>query len=283
MSGPFSFALVGQNIEYSQSPAIFKAIFDYLKAEGEFSICSIGPEDFDNSIKSLIANGISGFSVTIPYKQKVIDLLDSIDPVAKAVLAVNSVVVQYGKLSGFNTDCYGFSLPLEQYHHRLVGSSALIIGNGGAARAVIIALYRDFGVKKFTVAGRSPTNVNKMVSVLEGSMDSTVFCAATFTGDLKSLAAHKSIVVNCTPLGGANHADKTALLADIAAMPGGIYYDLNYNRDNKTIRAAHEAGAIAINGSAMLVGQAIKSFEIWTGQTVPFQPIFDAVFSSAPT
>ena len=274
------FALIGRNVAYSKSEDIFKAIFKLVGGPGQFDLFDVEPADLGSRIKTLALNGVSGFSVTIPYKSAVIKYLDDIDPVARALEAVNSVCVDNNRLLGYNTDCYGFGIPLSEHNERLKHGHALILGCGGAARAVLYSLYVDLEVRRFTVAGRCRSKLTEFTQKLGSRFERVKIDKAPL--DTVSLQNNQKydLIVNCTPLGGWNHTEESPLAPSFDFTRCRIYYDLNYNRDNKIILAAREAGVTVVDGAAMLVGQAIRSFDIWTGQRVPFAPIYEAVFGS---
>jgi shikimate dehydrogenase len=207
-----------------------------------------------------------------------VSFLDDIGPVAKVLDAVNSVYSEGGLLYGYNTDCHGFAQPLRQDRLSLQRGRALILGNGGAARAVLYSLYKDFRIRDFTVAGRSGKKLQEFKELFESRLEN-VSIETVLRTDFKPCARTQfTIVVNCTPLGGEQSSDLNPLPPGFDWKRVKCYYDLNYNLNNKAIHQASEAGVRAVNGSAMLVAQAIRSFEIWTGQSVEFEPIYEAVF-----
>jgi len=281
MNSKNHFALIGRNVSYSKSEDIFDAIFKLVGIPGQFDMFDVEPADLENRIRTLALNGVCGFSVTIPYKSSVIKFLDDIDPVARTLEAVNSVCVDDNRLLGYNTDCYGFGIPLLEYNERLKHGHALILGCGGAARAVLYSLYVDLEVRRFTVAGRSRSKLTEFTQKLGSRFERAMIDNAPI--DTVSLRDRQQydLIVNCTPLGGWNHTEESPLAHSFDFTRCRIYYDLNYNHDNKIVLAAREAGVTVIDGSAMLVGQAIRSFDIWTGQRVPFAPIYEIVFGSS--
>lgn len=280
MTNQYQFALLGDRIDYSQSPHIFEAIFEHLKITGSFTVVSVEREQMPARLRQLLLDGCRGISVTIPHKEDVIPHLDDIGPVAQALGAVNSIWIEDGRMYGYNTDCYGFSMALQKHRATLEAAPIVVLGCGGAARAAIYALYKDYNIRELTLAGRSPENLHRAAKMLESQMAGLDISPVAMNSNLHEIAREAALIVNGTPLGGWNHADAEPLPAGFDFSSVGIYYDLNYNADNKCMQAAREAEIIAIDGSAMLVGQAIRSFDIWTGQSVEFKPIYDAVFST---
>lgn len=278
MKRPFIFGLIGRNVSYSKSKDVFEAIFrSNDNIDGTFEIHSVAPSNFKSKLLDFKSDGTRGFSVTIPYKNEVIQYLDDIDPVAHALQAVNCVVVDKGRLLGFNTDYYGFSLPLKKYYPKLKHGRAAIIGSGGAARAVIYSLFLDFEIKDFIVVGRTPEKLDFFREILQNRFNKINIQTSIDNSVLVAERAY-DITVNCSPLGGWNHVEDNPLGENYPWSATRIYYDLNYNEDNKIIKQARENGIITIDGSAMLVGQALRAFDIWTGQMVSFEPVYQAVF-----
>jgi len=277
MKNRFHFALLGNNIGYSKSPEIFDVIYQTLKVKGEFEVHSVEPAELGARLRQLALDGVCGFSITIPFKQTVIGCLNDIDPVARALGAVNSVVVDEGQLFGYNTDTYGFKLALESRRPLISGRPAVVLGNGGAARAAAYALWKHYNVSQFYVYGRSPERLQQfredMASVLPGSQIEVSNSIAQKVPDPKV-----RLVVNCTPAGGPNQPDALPFSDKFRFENAKVYYDLNYNRPNRAIAHADNAGLVAIDGAAMLVGQALRSFDIWTSVAVEFEPVYGKVF-----
>ncbi len=271
------FALIGEDIEYSLSPRIFDAVFEQLRVDGQFEVHSVRAAELSSRLRQMSLDGITGFSVTIPYKQAVIPHLDDIGPVANTVQAVNSIVVQDSQLFGYNTDCHGFSFALKPHKSLIIGGTAVLLGSGGAARAAIHALYKDFGLRSFLVAGRSPEKAAVTAERMETALPGATV-TSTSLNEVVAVMSDSSLVVNCTPLGGPNHIDRSPLPSGFDLSKVKLYFDLNYNTDNMFINKARETGIVALDGSAMLVAQALKSLDIWTGQTVNFDPVYEAVF-----
>ena len=282
MKHTYRFGLIGHRVSYSKSGDVFRAIFSLIKKKGTFDIFDVAPDEFQAQLVELVKDGVQGLSVTIPYKQAVMEHLQEVDTIARALEAVNSVSVDSGALCGFNTDCYGFSLPLRKYGEKLKHGTALILGCGGAARATVYSLYTDYEVRQFTVLGRKGRKLTEFRKSLERHLRQikiTPVVEQEVASDSWEGASY-DIIVNCTPLGGWNYPDEHPFPKGLHWRAGKIYYDINYNEGNNVVKSARDAGLIAIDGSTMLVGQALRSFDIWTGEMVPFEPIYEHVFGS---
>lgn len=279
MKNNFKFGLIGQNITYSKSPEIFKAIFEIKGLSGEFEVFDLATSNFEREFNAVISKGVTGLSVTIPYKSRVIPLLYNVTPVARSLEAVNSIAIHTKRLYGYNTDVFGFSLPLKSLAAQLRRGHALILGSGGGASAAIYSLHTDYEMGQFTVLGRDTARLHHLKKSLRTFLVNSRI--ETTTVNEFKLAPQYSIVVNCTPLGGWNFVDKNPLPEGFNWPMTKIYYDLNYNQDNKIISDAAKNNVISINGSLMLVGQAVRSFELWSGEYVGFDEVYRRVFSSA--
>lgn len=275
MSRPFHFALIGEKIEYSLSPRIFNSVFNHLGVQGQFELRSVSTYELGTGVRNLVREGVSGFSVTIPHKRAVADFVDECDPVAASLGAVNSVRIDRDKLTGYNTDVYGASRTLKLSGADFGDGPALVFGNGGSARAVVYALYAELGVRAVIICGRS----EERLTAFKNEMNSVVPDIKTLLySDCHDAIVSSTLIVNCTPLGGANYPDLAPFEPDMKFPRLRCYFDLNYNRGNRPVRQIKERGVIALDGSTMLVSQALRSFELWTGQAVAFEPIYRNVF-----
>lgn len=279
----FKFGLLGHNISYSKSADIFKAIFELNELSGEFENFDLSDLNFESEFKRITQSKIDGLSVTIPFKSRVIPLLNEISPVAKSLDAVNSIAVGNDMLYGYNTDVTGFSLPLLEHSGQLKNGSALILGCGGSARAVVYALHTDYEVSDITVVGRDQSRLQNFQNAMRKILLNTEIKTGLFENLPSQSKDNLSIVVNCTPLGGWNKPEQSPLPENFNWAGTKIYYDLNYNDNNSAIKKAIESGLKVFDGSQMLVGQALRSFEIWTGQTADFKKIYNRVFGKKVT
>jgi shikimate dehydrogenase len=274
MSTSFHLALLGQGIGYSKSPDIYKAIARELKITVTFDLRSIEPADLDAHIAQLQGDKYHGFALTIPFKKQILPHLAGLSDDAKAIGSVNCVKITSDRLEGHNTDSAGFIAPLMMELDRIRNARILIIGTGGAALASIYALVRATSPKHLCVLGRQIETHREELSRAAGSTELELV-DWTKAGNL---AEQFELIVNCTPLGGWNQPGKLPIPPQTPIGPTTVYYDLNYNRPNRAVEFARMHGCIAIDGSSMLIAQGIKAFEIWTGKTVPFEPIYNAVF-----
>ena len=280
--------VIGYPVEHSFSPLMHNAAIAHLQqekgAEKEnlpnyaYLPFPIQPERLKDAIAGFTAIDLKGFNITIPHKQAIIPLLDDISDVAKAIGAVNTVWRGEKGWHGTNTDAFGFLAPLEA----LSGSSltvpkswtdarALILGNGGAARAVVAAC-QQLGCRKISVVGRSP---DKLAHFAE-SWAHTPHIAAKLQvmpwDALPTQMPKTDLIVNATPVGMHPKINDSPLSDDEMALlkPGAIAYDLIYTpRPTKFLQQATAAGLLAIDGLEMLVQQGAAALEIWINQPAP--------------
>lgn len=270
----YRFALVGQNIHYSKSPEIFERLLAHAGHSGECAVHDCLPSELPGVVAELKKNETTGWAVTIPHKTSIMKLLDEIESVAVKVGAVNSVHNRDGRLHGYNTDVSGFSLTLEPFAERLKEGDATILGSGGAAKAVVYSLREHFGMRRFLIIARTQAAGRELAERM-----SRIFNDLQCTVEQWGTAHHldSAIIVNCTPLGGSNYQQDEPLGSHVNISKKSIYYDLNYNGGTIIGRLSSQ-GIQTIDGSSMLVAQAIDSFERWTGVRVPFGRVYSEVF-----
>ena len=253
------FGLIGRRLGHSYSQDYFTRKFAELGLK-DYSYALFELPSAEGLKEWALREGLSGFNVTVPYKQDVIPQLDSLDEVAAAVGAVNCVTVEQGRLVGHNTDAPAFQQTLKESENKEYGmmncGQAFILGTGGAARAVAYALGQ-LGIG-YTFVSRHPERHDKAISYDQ-------FCA----GRMPVVQGRGVLVVNATPVGMYPEVDQTPLdLANLQmnanGMPMVLFYDLIYNPSpTRLLREAAERGARIKDGMEMLHRQADLSWEIW--------------------
>ncbi len=266
-----TYAVIGDPIDHSLSPAAHNAAFRELGMDSSYIAYRIRRGDLRDGLESLAAARIVGFNVTIPHKVDIMEYLDSTDAECEDVGACNTVSIDGGRLKGHNTDVRGFVDPFTRRDIRVRGRTALVLGSGGAARAVVLGLARS-GVSSIVVAARSPARAQDLVALAGRSG-----VAASHVGmdGAAGAAADSGVIVNATPIGmGGEESPVPA--ASIGA--DSVVYDIVY-RPMKTalIECALARGATVVYGHEMLVGQAMGSFEIWHGVPAPYGPMRGAI------
>jgi len=267
------YGLVGRGISYSLSPLIFQRVFEELGWPAAYGTFDLTPVRLSRFVAAAADAGIAGFNVTQPYKTMIMRYLDKIDPVAGAVGAVNTVVRQRHRWIGYNTDVDGVQQALSSYRRDLAGASAVIIGAGGAARAVAYALAAGFGASDITFAARSAAHGGAIVRELSGHCHHNCrwsTCPITRRALNASLSG-ATILVNATPVGGFGAARKSPLPPGVKIPRSLIVFDLVYRpRRTRLLRDAESVGCKQlVGGWEMLMAQAEESFRFWTGVGFP--------------
>lgn len=244
------YGLLGEKLGHSLSPQIHKRIFEYLGIEGAYKLFPVSREDickFGESIKLL---GIKGVNVTIPYKQEIMNQLSHISEEAKKIGAVNTVLLKDGELYGYNSDYFGFGKMLKISNIEIERKIAVVLGFGGAAKAAIAYLL-DKNVDKLYVVSRDK-------SPKEGLDRRAILIDYE---DIKDI--HGDILVNSTPVGMYPNVEKSPVNEEVINNFESLV-DLIYNpKETEFLRIGNKLGKITCSGLYMLVGQAIKSQEIW--------------------
>ena len=263
------FGIIGYPLTHSLSPQIHNHTFQILEIDAVYEKIEISPESFTKSINELKSGGYSGFNITIPYKLKIMSLLDEIDSDARTIGAVNTIVRKENKWVGYNTDVSGFLTPLLEFKNILL--NCLVLGTGGAARAVIFALARYLQPRSITIAGR---NLEKAANLSTefGALFEMIHLGHRSLNGAESILSEFNLIVNSTPLGTFPNIEQTPLLTILNLREQTIVYDLVYNPlETKLLKDARRAGKniFLINGMEMLLQQAASAFKLWTNEEMP--------------
>lgn len=270
--------VIGHPIAHSLSPIMHNAAIAALGVDSVYLPLPIAPQDFAVGIAGLAAIGLQGFSITIPHKQAIIPFLAEVSDIAQAVGAVNTVWRTDQGWQGTNTDVQGFLAPLHHYEWDWSQRVAVVLGAGGAARAVV-AGCAQLGCAAVQVVGRNPQKLEAFRQSWEKSplaVNLTVHAWDT----LSSLLPHADLLVNSTPIGmhpyGKESPLENAMLPHLRSHT--IAYDLIYTpRPTPFLRQAQQQGAIAIDGIEMLVHQGAAALEIWLQQPAPIEVMRQAL------
>lgn len=264
--------VIGDPVEHSLSPVFQQAAFDAAGIPARYERWHVLASDLPQFIGSLRADDVIGANVTVPHKIAVAGLVDELAKTARRVGAVNTIINREGRLVGENTDIYGFHRALVSARPSVERDHVLVIGAGGAARAIVAALG-DIGVAGITIANRSPENAAAMVS--EVGVDGAHIIPLVDWDLMQAIRDH-SVIVNATSIGW--NDDQSVLAPEIldAIAPDGLVADLTY-RSTSLLRAAQERNIPTMDGLPMLIYQGARSFELWTGQAAPTDLMFAAV------
>lgn len=258
--------IIGYPIEHSLSPVMQNAALAHMGLDYAYIPFPIEPEKLPYAIASFTAiDNLVGFNATIPHKQAIIPLLSQVSDIAQAVGAVNTVWRTENGWSGTNTDVEGFLAPLQNLSPRnWHQTTAVILGNGGAARAVVKGCA-DLGCANIIVVGRNQETLNDF---LASWRDATIIerLSVSIWQKLPELLSKANLLVNTTPVGMYPKVDESPVSGDeLDLLPeGAIAYDLIYTPNpTQFLRLAQDRGAIAIDGLEMLVQQGAAALKIW--------------------
>jgi shikimate dehydrogenase len=280
----YRFGLIGYPLGHSLSPVLHRAALQALGLAGAYDLYpvasgSCSQAELLNLLAMLRRQDLHGLNVTIPYKQAVLLLVDALTPVAQQVGAVNTLYVQEELLVGENTDVSGFLADLDfaLKNASRVGvwestnPTALVLGAGGSARAVVYALLQAGW--SVTIAARRWEQAQELCRLGPSSIEALPLEAKAIQQSCSQVA----LVVNTTPVGMHPHPGISPWPAPAAFPAGAVVYDLVYNPPvTRLMHQASQAGLAVRNGLGMLVEQAALAFERWTGRQAPRQPMWEA-------
>ena len=262
--------IIGYPIGHSISPIFQQAGLDHLGIDATYEKWEVTPERVGDFVAGLRAPGTLGINITVPHKQAVIPFLDEVDEWATAAGAVNTIVNRDGRLTGHNTDGPGFlQALLVETGYSPEGTRALILGAGGAARGILLALVRG-GVDSLVIANRTFERAETLAQL--ASENGVKSEAIPLAGDaLTEAAASANLIVNCTTMGMSHGPDEHGSPISAAQIPAtAIVNDVVYTPLlTPILKEAAVAGATSLGGLHMLVYQGVLSFQMWTGRDAP--------------
>ena len=270
--------IFGQPIAHTRSPALHNAAFRALGLPYVYLPFSVPPAALGKATAGIRALNLVGVNVTVPHKEKILRYLDELSPAASLYRAVNTVINRHGSLYGENTDGQGFLRSLAERKRSVQDRDIVLIGAGGAARAVLVALIQA-GSAQITIANRTQAHAKKLIRAYQ-SLGPTQLVSASLDA-LQDPARMKraALVVNGIPLG--LHNDTFPAL-DYGATPRGcLFYDLVYGpQPTVFLQRAHHAQRPTLDGRRMLLHQGALAFELWTGHPAPLRVMSSALARS---
>ncbi|MGH2617026.1 MAG: shikimate dehydrogenase family protein [Thermomicrobiales bacterium] len=269
--GPYRLGVIGDPVAHSLSPALHQPALDYVGLPATYERWHTTAAEVPNRIASLRDARVLGASVTVPHKLAVMGLVDAVSPAARRAGAVNTIVNRGGSLYGDNTDIHGFSVTVAEALAGRVPPLALVLGAGGAARAVVLALEAA-GVGEIVVANRGRERAGRLAMDLEPAP----VRPATLDNDLLTNELPRAgLLVNATSLGW--HAGEMPIEARFLDLlpAGAVVADLTY-RDTDLLLAAAARGLRTVDGLPMLVHQGARAFALWTGYPAPVETMLAA-------
>lgn len=263
------FGVLGDPVSHSLSPVMHNAAFNALGMDCEYHAFKVSPDALHDAVHGAFALGFGGLNLTIPLKEKALDIVKPAE-LAKRIGAVNTVDFKNG-ITGYNTDGLGAKKALEGQEIDVRGKKILLLGAGGAARAIAFQLAKDGG--NVTIANRSQDRAESLANEVS-KVGKAKACGLE---DLKSLVKESDILINSTAVGMFPKISETIVTSGMMHSDL-VVFDIVYNPINtRLLQEAKKAGAKTIDGVMMLVYQGAEAFKIWTGRTPPVDIMEKAV------
>ncbi|GAV22973.1 shikimate dehydrogenase [Carboxydothermus pertinax] len=257
--------IIGYPLKHTLSPQMHNEAFKTLNLNYLYLPLEVEEDKLKDALYGIKAFNFRGINVTIPYKEKVLPFLDEVALEAKIIGAVNTIVNDRGKLVGYNTDAPGFLLSLKEFGVEVKGKRVLLLGAGGAARAVAYALLTAGA--ELVIANRTIKKAQKLLE--EFRAVGKVSNILELGEGLLSLKPYH-MAVNTLPLGMPPYENQMPPVDFTGITSDFVAYDLIYNpAETKFLKASKEKGARIINGFSMLLWQGVLAFEKWTGVSPP--------------
>ncbi|MGI6006811.1 MAG: shikimate dehydrogenase [Ruminococcus sp.] len=277
-------ALLGKPVAHSLSPLMHNEAFHLLGLDYVYLCFEVDESTLPVAVAGLKASGIRGFNLTMPNKNKIMDLLDDLSPAAKMIGAVNTVVNENGKLIGHNTDGTGFMRSAADAGFDLKGKRMTLLGAGGAATAIAAQASLD-GMKEIRIFLRSTSRFYNRIQNLADIINRTTGCCASLHDNndqqaLKTSLDSSDILVNATSVGMEPNTD-ASLITDPSMFHSKLAVaDIIYEpRKTKLLALAESAGCPVMNGLYMLLYQGAEAFRLFTGKEMPTEKIKEKFFS----
>ena len=277
--------VLGHPVKHSLSPAIHNAAFRHLGLN--YVYLAFPVEDVPHALHGIRALGnLRGFSVTIPHKVSVMAHLDTIDPTARHIGAVNTIVKSDNTLSGYNTDASGALLALQHAGVDLAGKQVVVIGSGGAARAIAFGLALTTPAGRLTILGIEEEERRTLARNLREGTTLHIEDHPLDANTLEPALTQAQVMIHCTPVGMDPHTEQTCVPQRFF-HPDLTVMDIVYNPlDTRLLKEARDAGCPTIRGLEMFLHQAVAQFELWTGQPAPvpvMRQVLESQFSRSPS
>lgn len=271
-------ALLGSPVAHSISPLMHNEAFQLLDLDYTYLCFEVNEETLPAAVDGLKACGIRGFNLTMPNKNKIVELLDELSPAARLIGAVNTVVNDDGHLTGYNTDGVGYMQAVKDAGYDIKGKTITIMGAGGAATAICAQAALD-GVEKIHIFARETSRFWDRTQKLAENINSTLPCKAVLhenkdTAALAQAISESALLLNATSVGMAPNTEGTIIEDTSLYHPDLIVSDVIYNpRETRFLKEAREAGCRTFNGMYMLLYQGAEAFRLWTGKEMPVKEI----------
>ena len=273
--------VIGDPIEHTLSPVMHNAAFEALKIDYVFLAFNVKSAEVGNAISGMRALAIHGLNVTMPHKNAVVKYLDEVDPTGKTIGSVNTILNKDGRLLGFNTDGVGALNALEQNGVDPRGKKIVLLGAGGAAKAIAYTLAQE--ADELVILNRTPKPASELVTLLKEKFRKKINSGELSPSIIEENLADSDVLINATSVGMNPNINQTSvppewLKPDLAVM------DIVYNPlETKLAKDAKAVGAKVVSGVEMLIYQGAASFEIWTACKAPVEVMRKATLNHLRT
>ena len=266
--------VIGDPISHSLSPVMHNFVIQKLGLNYSYLAFHVPPSDLKDSVFAFNTLKFRGINVTLPHKQTIMSFVDEISDEAKQLGAINTILFKNEKIYGYNTDVIGFLKSLGEFREKIRGKTAVVIGAGGSARAVVYALIKD-GIGEIRIVNRTQHNADKLKSEMTNITFFRKIISIPFSeNDFSDTIHDASILINTTPVGMYPEVNASPINCDFKIPKEILVYNLIYNPlETKLLRQAKKAGAIIKNGLDMLIFQGLESLQIWTEEIINTQEI----------
>ena len=265
--------VIGDPVEHSLSPAMQNAALQEAGLAARYELWPTPADEVPARISGLRSQGILGANVTVPHKQAVMGLLDGVTDTARKIGAVNTIIPSDDGLLGDNTDAYGFRTSLVEQIGMPLLRTVVILGAGGASRAVIVSL-KEMGADRVVIANRTDLRAAELAQEFKLEM-------APWSELRDGALPECDLLINATSLGW--HDELPISSKDLDELPkSAVVMDLTY-RNTALLRASAKRGHAVVDGLGMLVHQGARAFELWTGVEAPVEVMRDAVVAEQST
>lgn len=268
--------LIGHPVEHSFSPYIHNFLASKYGVNLVYTAYDVVPEKVAEAVKGIGALGIIGSNVTIPHKVEVMKSLDEVNQHAAIIGAVNTIKNCDGKLIGYNTDGVGFVKSVLEKGHQLEDKHVVLLGAGGACRAIAVALATN-NVSKLTIRNNTLSKAEALAEDIKKAFNHVEVCTKLLGLEQEELV-DVDFLINTTPLGMSKQKDLSPIPVDIVPPKGIVVCDIVYTpHETKLLKWAKDNGLEVVHGIGMLINQALESFRIWTDIDVSesYQEVYD--------
>ncbi|HXC92718.1 MAG TPA: shikimate dehydrogenase [Geobacteraceae bacterium] len=261
-------AVIGNPVAHSLSPALHNAAFDALGLDYVYTAFRV--EDLKSAIAGMRAlENFRGMSVTIPHKIEVIDYLDEVGDIDRSIGSINTVINEKGRLCGFGTDGPGALKAILDAGVNPDDSNVLMLGAGGASRAIAFTLARSASIRKLVMTDINEPMLRALAADLRSGTDVAVEADLLGPDTIAARVSEADIIINCTPVGMHPNED-SSLVPPALFRRGQVVFDVVYTPlETKLLKEAASKGCIVISGVEMFVNQAVLQFEMFTGADAP--------------